>query len=57
MNWFKAAISSGAFEEQPAEDESDGMLSQDDVSQSLEDLGHETVGSQPLEDQRQDTVS
>lgn len=57
MNWFKAAISTGAFEEQPADDESDGMLSQDDVSQSLEDLRLETVWSQPLEDQGHDTVS
>lgn len=34
VNWFKIAISTGAFEEQPVED---GPSSEDDFSQSLED--------------------
>lgn len=56
MNWFETAISTVPFEEQTAEDGSDSIFKENDLSQSLEDPGHE-MSSQPLENQRQDTVS
>lgn len=44
MNWFKAAISAGAFDEQA-------------VGESAKSLDHDGVRSQPLQDSRHDTVS
>lgn len=44
VTWFKTAISTGAFEEQTAED---GRIS----------ISWEVDSSQPLEDQRDDTIS
>lgn len=49
VNWFKAAISTGAFEERTAEDRS-SSIQENESSQSLEDSGLGTVQSQPLED-------
>lgn len=51
VNWFKTAISTGALEEQVAEDWSS------DMSREEEDLGHDTVLNQPLADPERDTVS
>lgn len=56
VDWLKTAISTGAFEEQKAEDESSSILEEDDSTHSLEDLSHETVLGQPLEDVGHDTV-
>lgn len=54
MNWFRRAISTGAFEEQTAEDGSGIMSNEDDPFQ---DPGHETVLDQPsLDDPGHDTV-
>lgn len=57
VNWFKTAISTGAFEEQIAEDGPDSSTSRENNFQSLEDPEDETVLSQPLDDQGHDTVS
>lgn len=57
VNWLKTTISTGAFEDQIAEDVSSiSILCEDDSSQSLEDPGQEPVLSQPSEDVRNDTV-
>lgn len=51
MNWLKTAISTGAFEEQTAEDDgSCSLLCQNDLDQSLENPKHQSVLSQPLTD-------
>ena len=57
VNWFKTAISIGAFEEQPADDGSRSILCENDLSQSLEDLENEIGLSQSWEDVGNDTVS
>lgn len=64
MNWFKTAISTGAFEEQvedalqdASKDGSNSILRGEDPSQSLEHPGDDTVLSHPLEDLGHDTVS
>lgn len=56
MNWFKTAVSTGAFEKQTGEDESGSIIGEDDLSQSLEDPGQATGLNQALEDVRHDTV-
>ena len=57
VNWLKTAISTGAFEDQIAEDgSSTSILCEDDLSQSLVDPGQEPVLIQPSEDVRNDTV-
>lgn len=49
VNWFKAAISTGVFEEEIAEgDELSSILLEDDISRSLGNPGHDTVLSRPL---------
>ena len=57
VNWFKTAISTGAFEEQTGEDETSSIFSHDDLSQSLEDLRRDTFLTQHLEDQEHASVS
>lgn len=57
VNWFKVAMTTGAFEEQPAEDGSSSILCDDDFGQKLEDMEKDTLLSQPLEDPRHDPVS
>ena len=42
MDWFKVAISNGAFEEQAPEDDSSSILCRDDVYQCLEDPKYTT---------------
>lgn len=57
VNWFKNAISIGAFEEQTAKDGSDSSTSREYNFLSLEGPEDETILSQPLDDQAHDTVS
>ena len=47
LNWFKTIISTEAFDEQPVEDESGSGVLKDNLSQFLEDPGHDIVLSQP----------
>ena len=56
VNWFKAAISTGAFEEQTADEESSSILLENTLSQSSEDSGHDNVLTRSLQDVRHDTV-
>ncbi|MCJ1462090.1 hypothetical protein MMC07_000690 [Pseudocyphellaria aurata] len=49
LNWFKTAISTGAFEEQALEAERSSMLDEDDLSQSWEDPRRDTLLQQHLE--------
>ena len=56
MSWFKTAISTGAFEEQSAEDGSSRILCEDDTRESLEDSAHDNVLSRSLEDVGHDPV-
>lgn len=56
-DWFKMAISTGAFEVQAAEDELSSILYENDLGQSFEAAGSETVLSQPLEGPGLDPVS
>ncbi|MCJ1266071.1 hypothetical protein MMC22_005953 [Lobaria immixta] len=55
VNWFKTAIGTGAFEEQPPDDGSRSILCENDLSQSLEDLEKEIGLSQSWEDVGNDT--
>lgn len=57
VNWFKTAGRTGAFEEQSAEAGPSGIAWDDDSSHSLDEPGHDTVLSQPLEDAEDDAVS
>lgn len=57
MDWLKTAIRTGAFEEQTVEGESSSTLCDDDLSQSLEDAGHDALPRQPLENSGHDAVS
>ena len=57
VNWFKTAISTGAFEEQTVEADTSSISSHDDFSQSLEDLRRDTSLTQHLEDQEHASVS
>ncbi|MCJ1469996.1 hypothetical protein MMC07_008641 [Pseudocyphellaria aurata] len=50
LNWFKTAISTGAFEEQTLESEPSSMLDGDDLSQSWEDPRRDTLFKQHLKD-------
>ena len=57
VNWFKTAISTGAFEEQTVEGETSSIISHDGLSQSLEDPKRDTSSSQHIEDPEHATVS
>ncbi|MCJ1463945.1 hypothetical protein MMC07_002555 [Pseudocyphellaria aurata] len=50
LNWFKTAISTGAFEEQILEVETSSMSDNDDLSQSWEDSRLDPLVRQHLED-------
>lgn len=57
VNWFKTAISTGAFEEQTVEAETSSVFLHDDLNLSLEDLRHDTSLNQHLEYQKHASVS
>lgn len=57
MNWFKTVICTGPFEEQTAEDGSSSIIQDQYLVQTLEDVEHVALLSQPLEDPRHDKVT
>lgn len=56
VKWFKTAISTGAFQEQTVKDGPSSILGEDDLSHSLNDLGHDAVPNRPLKDERHHNV-
>lgn len=57
VDWFKAAVRTGAFEEESAEENrSSSILLEDGLSQSSGNTEPDTVYSQPLEDVGHDNV-
>lgn len=43
VDWLKTAISTGAFKEHAADDGSSSILCEDEISQSSDDPGNDTV--------------
>ena len=57
VNWFKTAISTGAFEEQTVEAETSSVFLRDDLNLALEDPRHDTSLNQHPEYQKRASVS
>lgn len=56
MNWFKTAISTGAFEEKKENDEFTGVHFEDEVGQFLEDSEYENSQNRSSEEGEQENV-